>query len=446
MSKRHFPEVYEPSAGKRPRPLITEKHDRPSPERSYTPPNKQCQNECSAECCTKEWRKPLVIPEVACLGVQKRGDYSPPLSKSDYDEEITRAKQHLHYHHHQQQQQRSVSSTAPLTVPVPRPPSQPNMEPPKKGHTLVHMDSRIESSKTPTSRVPPHGGSRDTEDEDSTRYSQHDHHTVSSSPDRTWVQRWPKSAKWLELNHLCRAITSGHSKTYHSLSKHIANILQSTREKAKTSTHAAKTNPLLTKDQILERLSKHMTEQWGRIAQFAESIPGFCNFSKEDQGILLQIGGLEVILLQLAQMYDRQTHLIQMWDGQWISFEETLKLSKSSEVTDFNLAVFFELLFGLAESLSTMHLRDEDLAIFSALLLLASDHQGLRHKMQVEELQEKVLNCFAYILAQNHVQEPGLLAQVLMCMPTLRTISTSYLELTSTSSPTQQWGSWPLEL
>ena len=66
--------------------------------------------------------------------------------------------------------------------------------------------------------------------------------------------------------------------------------------------------------------------------------------------------------------------------------------------------------------------------------------------MQVEELQEKVLNCFAYILAQNHVQEPGLLAQVLMCMPTLRTISTSYLELTSSSSPTQQWGSWPLEL
>ncbi len=212
MSKRHCPEVHEPATGKRPRPLIgsprdypiSDKHDRPSPERSYTPPNKQCQNECSAECCTKEWRKPLVIPEVACLAVQRR-DYSPPLSKSDYEEDITRSKQHHHYlHHQQQQQQRSVSSTdsAPLTVPVPRPPSQPTMEPPKKGHTLVHMDSRIESSKTPTSRVPPHGGAthRHEEHEDSTRYSHHDHHSVSSSPDRNWVQRWPKSPKWLELS------------------------------------------------------------------------------------------------------------------------------------------------------------------------------------------------------------------------------------------------------
>ena len=64
----------------------------------------------------------------------------------------------------------------------------------------------------------------------------------------------------------------------------------------------------------------------------------------------------------------------------------------------------------------------------------------------MEETQEKVLNCFAYVLAQNHVQEPGLLAQVLMCMPTLRTISTSYLELTSVSTPTQQWSNWPVEL
>ena len=44
--------------------------------------------------------------------------------------------------------------------------------------------------------------------------------------------------------------------------------------------------------------------------------------------------------------------------------------------TDFNLTVFFELLFGLAESLRTMRLREDDLAIFSALLLLAS---GMKH-------------------------------------------------------------------
>nr|XP_054750203.1 nuclear receptor subfamily 4 group A member 1-like [Lytechinus pictus] len=108
-----------------------------------------------------------------------------------------------------------------------------------------------------------------------------------------------------------------------------------------------------------------------------------------------------------------------------------VKLAEVKSASDFNLAVFFELLFSLAESLHGMHLREEDIAVFSALLLLASDLQGLKQKMQVEALQDKVLSGFAYMLSQNHRCKPNLLPQVLMCMPTLRTISTSYLELTA---------------
>ncbi|XP_063954008.1 nuclear receptor ROR-alpha-like [Lytechinus pictus] len=183
---------------------------------------------------------------------------------------------------------------------------------------------------------------------------------------------------------------------------------------------------ITTKEEILTRLSVLLGSQYERIVQFAESIPGFGDFSKEDQRILLQIGGLEVILLQLSQIYDHKSKLLRVWEGMWLSPEQARKLT-----SDFNLAVFFELLFSLAESLHGMHLREEDIAVFSALLLLASDLQGLKQKMQVEALQDKVLSGFAYMLSQNHRCKPNLLPQVLMCMPTLRTISTSYLELTA---------------
>lgn len=65
------------------------------------------------------------------------------------------------------------------------------------------------------------------------------------------------------------------------------------------------------------------------------------------------------------------------------------------------------------------------------LISILTDLQGLKQKMQVEALQDKVLSGFAYMLSQNHRCKPNLLPQVLMCMPTLRTISTSYLELTA---------------
>ena len=47
---------------------------------------------------------------------------------------------------------------------------------------------------------------------------------------------------------------------------------------------------LQTKEEILARLSALLGSQYERIVQFAESIPGFADFSKEDQRILLQIG------------------------------------------------------------------------------------------------------------------------------------------------------------
>lgn len=235
------------------------------------------------------------------------------------------------------------------------------------------------------------------------------------------VTRWPSAPKWVELERVCKAITSGHDRAC-KLLNHKSPSLDAALGCKKKGTPDFQ----MTKEEILTRLSVLLGSQYERIVQFAESIPGFGEFSKEDQRILLQIGGLEVILLQLSQIYDHKSKLLRMWEGMWLSPEQARKLT-----SDFNLAVFFELLFSLAESLHGMHLREEDIAVFSALLLLASDLQGLKQKMQVEALQDKVLSGFAYMLSQNHRCKPNLLPQVLMCMPTLRTISTSYLELTA---------------
>ncbi|XP_038076257.1 nuclear receptor ROR-alpha A-like isoform X2 [Patiria miniata] len=415
MSKRQSAEVHEPSPGKKARQLSStedhrEKSDRFPRERCFTPPRQyqrdnglmSLDNKAIVHRPTPSTWSTKSVPEVSCSQPVIRPTTDSILSQQQQEDElpVVRARQ----------QYSLLSSSTEMAVPRP-----PAVDSPKKGSAMIQMDSRIEA------KVPRPCSER------------------CLDAERNRQPRWPKSHKRVEIDQMCQAITLGHSKTCHSISRKVAAAQSSSRDRGRTPSIDNDTS--MSKDEIKERLAKHMADQWDKIAQFAECIPGFTGFSKEDQEILLQVGGLEVILLQLAQMYDHRTHLLQMWENEWLSSEQACKLT-----TDFNLTVFFELLFGLAESLRSMHLREDDLALFSALLLLASDHQGLRHKRQVEEVQEKVLNCFAYILAQNHLQEPGLLAQVLMCMPTLRTISTSYLELTSVSTPTQQWSNWPVEL
>ncbi|XP_071826264.1 nuclear hormone receptor E75-like isoform X2 [Apostichopus japonicus] len=186
----------------------------------------------------------------------------------------------------------------------------------------------------------------------------------------------------------------------------------------------------ITIEDIIDKLSSIIEAGYDDVKTFAESIPGFQDFPLGDRNILQQIGGLEVCLLHLACGFDKKTECLKVWDERWLSLEKVYKLSKSS--TDFTTTVFFELLFSLADSLHSLPLQFHDVAIFSALLLLPSDLQGIQNRQQVEILQEKILNCLSgCLMSRNKSCFPCLLAQLLMSMPTLRTLSTTYLELTS---------------
>ncbi|XP_071509944.1 uncharacterized protein [Diadema antillarum] len=137
------------------------------------------------------------------------------------------------------------------------------------------------------------------------------------------VTRWPNAPKWVELEQVCKAITSGHDRAC-KLLNHRSPSLDAALGSMKKGTPDFQ----MTKEDILVRLSSLLGSQYERIVHFAQSIPGFGDISKEDQRILLQIGGLEVILLQISQVYDNKSKLLRMWEGMWLSPDQARKLSK----------------------------------------------------------------------------------------------------------------------
>ncbi|KAJ8036063.1 Nuclear hormone receptor E75 [Holothuria leucospilota] len=226
-----------------------------------------------------------------------------------------------------------------------------------------------------------------------------------------------------ELEVMWRTVNQAHRKSFPTCNIGKRKFKEDQSEKLLVETNH-------TIEDILEKLSSIIETSYDDVKTFAESIPGFQDFPLGDRNILQQIGGLEVCLLHLACGFDKKTECLKVWDERWLSLEKVYKLSKSS--TDFTVTVFFELLFSLADSLHSMPLQCHDVAVFSALLLLPSDLQGIQNRLQVEVLQEKILNCLSgCLISRNRSCFPCLLAQLLMCMPTLRTLSTTFLELTS---------------
>nr|XP_006812054.1 PREDICTED: nuclear receptor ROR-beta-like [Saccoglossus kowalevskii] len=221
-----------------------------------------------------------------------------------------------------------------------------------------------------------------------------------------------------ELDQLTTAVTISHHQTCIYSPAQLSAMRASAEDSLKV-----KSEPSWTKDEVWLKMAEYLTSHMTRIIHFAKMIPGFLNFCQEDQIVLIKSGGLEVILIRLGRLFDVTTGTFPMWDGNF-----TLEhLKNLAGVISHDC--FFESMFDLARNISSLSLSEEEIALFSAVVLITGDRQGLRDRRSIEQLQEKILECFTKILHRNHPKEPGLLAKVLMFMPTLRTISTSYAEL-----------------
>ncbi|XP_070536082.1 nuclear receptor ROR-alpha A-like isoform X2 [Ptychodera flava] len=238
------------------------------------------------------------------------------------------------------------------------------------------------------------------------------HHTPSVAAGPLNID--PRQA---ELDQLTTAITISHHQTCIYSTAQLASMRATAQDALKT-----KVEPVWSQDEVWLKMAEYLTSHMTRIIHFAKMIPGFLNFCQEDQIILIKSGGLEVILIRLGRLFDNNTGTFPMWDGNF-----TLEHLKSLGVISHDS--FFESMFDLSRNISGLNLSEEEIALFSAVVLITGDRNGLKDRRSVELLQEKILECFTKILHRNHPKEPGLLAKVLMFMPTLRTISTSYAEL-----------------
>jgi len=85
-------------------------------------------------------------------------------------------------------------------------------------------------------------------------------------------------------------------------------------------------------------------------------------------------------------------------------------------------------MFDFAGRLNQLHLTDNEVALFSALVITAPDRPGLRYQDQVQRVQS-VLSCgLQKLMKVNHAEEPAIFSKLLMMVPDLRTLNTLHSE------------------
>ncbi|KAK7945757.1 hypothetical protein WMY93_001485 [Mugilogobius chulae] len=141
-----------------------------------------------------------------------------------------------------------------------------------------------------------------------------------------------------------------------------------------------------------QQCAHHITNAIQYVVEFAKRIAGFMDLCQNDQIILLKAGCLEVLLIRMCRAFNVNNSTI-FFNGKFAPAH----LFKALGCDDLVSAVF-----DLGKGLCRLQLSDEEMALFSAAVLLSPDRPWLSEGQKVQKLQEKV-----YLALQHSLNKSG---------------------------------------
>ncbi|XP_061694485.1 RAR-related orphan receptor C b isoform X1 [Syngnathoides biaculeatus] len=159
-----------------------------------------------------------------------------------------------------------------------------------------------------------------------------------------------------------------------------------------------------------QQCAHHITNAIQYVVEFAKRIAGFMDLCQNDQIILLKAGCLEVLLIRMCRAFNVNNSTI-FFNGKFASPH----FFKALGCDDLVNAVF-----ELAKGLCRLQLSDEEMALFSAAVLLSPDRPWLMDGQKVQKLQEKVYLALQHSLHKSASEEK--LDKMLSKLPVMKSI------------------------
>lgn len=152
--------------------------------------------------------------------------------------------------------------------------------------------------------------------------------------------------------------------------------------------------------EMWERCAHRLTEAIQYVVEFAKRLSGFMELCQNDQIVLLKAGAMEVVLVRMCRAYNASNHTV-FFEGKYGGVELFRALGCSELIGS---------IFDFARSLSALRLSEDEIALYTALVLINASRPGLQEKRKVEQLQANLELAFHHHLCKTHRQ--GILAEL----------------------------------
>ncbi|GAA6105036.1 little elongation complex subunit 2 [Tachysurus ichikawai] len=198
-----------------------------------------------------------------------------------------------------------------------------------------------------------------------------------------------------ELEHLAQNISKSHMETCQYLREELQQMTWQAFLQEEMESYQNKPREVM-----WQLCAIKITEAIQYVVEFAKRIDGFMELCQNDQIVLLKAGSLEVVFVRMCRAFDPQNNTV-YFDGKYAGPDVFKSLGCDDLISS---------IFEFGKNLCSMHLSEDELALFSAFVLMSADRSWLQEKVKVEKLQQKIQLALQHVLQKNH-REDGILTK-----------------------------------
>ncbi|XP_062291585.1 nuclear receptor subfamily 1 group D member 2b [Scomber scombrus] len=171
--------------------------------------------------------------------------------------------------------------------------------------------------------------------------------------------------------------------------------------------------------EVWEEFSHSFTPAVREVVEFAKKIPGFRDLSQPDQVSLLKAGTFEVLVVRFASLFDVKDRTVTFLGGKKYSMD-TLRAMGAGDLLNS--------MFDFSEKLINLGLSEEEMSLFTAVVLVSADRSGIENVNSVEALQETLIRALRSLITKNHPNESAIFTKLLLKLPDLRSLNNMHSE------------------
>ncbi|XP_031442225.1 nuclear receptor subfamily 1 group D member 2b isoform X2 [Clupea harengus] len=170
---------------------------------------------------------------------------------------------------------------------------------------------------------------------------------------------------------------------------------------------------------IWEDFSMSFTPAVREVVEFAKRIPGFQDLSQHDQVSLLKAGTFEVLVVRFVSLFDVKERTVTFLSGKKYSVEALRSMGAGDLLNS---------MFDFSEKLLALNLSEEEMSLFTAVVLVSADRSGIENVNSVEALQETLIRALRSLVTKNHPNEATIFTKLLLKLPDLRSLNNMHSE------------------